>query len=105
MMSPCERRLGRIVAAAGSGAAVSNRTARRGRRALPCLIYTTAECPDRAGFPEQAKRTKTLGVRDAVRAHDSQPAAATPISRLAVDTMPSLAPNTAARSHPMRRLR
>ena len=29
-------------------------------------------------------------------------AAATPISRLAVDTMPSLAPNTAARSHPMR---
>lgn len=33
------------------------------------------------------------------------PAAATPIARLAVETMPSLAPSTAARSQPMRSVR
>jgi hypothetical protein len=33
------------------------------------------------------------------------PAAATPSTRLAVDTMPSLAPSTAARNQPMRSLR
>ncbi len=32
-------------------------------------------------------------------------AAATPSTRLAVDTMPSLAPSTAARSQPMRSVR
>jgi hypothetical protein len=32
-------------------------------------------------------------------------AAATPTTRLAVETMPSLAPNTAARSQPMRSVR
>ena len=32
-------------------------------------------------------------------------AAATPISRLAVETIPSLAPSTAARSQPIRSLR
>jgi hypothetical protein len=32
-------------------------------------------------------------------------AAATPTIKLAVETMPSLAPNTAARSHPMRETR
>ena len=32
-------------------------------------------------------------------------AAATPITRLAVDTIPSFAPSTAARNHPIRELR
>ena len=38
----------------------------------------------------------------ATRTSPARPAAATPTIRLAVETMPSLAPSTAARSQPMR---
>ena len=49
-----------------------------------------------------AKRPATPAISTSWRAAF---AAATPTTRLAVETMPSLAPSTAARSHPIRSLR
>ncbi len=68
---------------------------------LPDLIVTETYSPA-AIENAPATRPATPAISTSSRA---DAAAATPMTRLAVDTMPSFAPSTAARSHPIRSLR